>query len=74
MQKLIPFLEAVAQTCSAKKMFLTTLTEKNHCILLNSVQERLCLAPSDLFHMFTQSVKFYTFYHHILKSADVWNL
>ena len=25
------------------------------------------LAPSDLFHMFKQSVKFYTFYYHVLK-------
>ena len=24
-----------------------------------------CLAASDLFHMFTQSNKFYTFYYHI---------
>ena len=31
-----------------------------------------CLANSDLFHMFTQSIKFYTFYHHVLNSTDVW--
>ena len=29
------------------------------------------LAASGLFHMFTQSVKFYTFYYHVLKSTDV---
>ena len=26
-----------------------------------------CLAASDLFHMFTRSVKFYTFHYHLLK-------
>ena len=30
-----------------------------------------CLAASDLFHVVTQSIKFCTFYYHILKSADV---
>ena len=29
------------------------------------------LVASDLFHMFTQSIKFYTFHYHILKSTDV---
>ena len=33
-----------------------------------------CLAASDLFHMFTQSIKFYTFYYHVLKSTDVWKM
>ena len=28
-------------------------------------------AASDLFHMFTESIKFYTFYYHVLKSTDV---
>ena len=31
-----------------------------------------CLAASDLFYMFTRSIKFYTFDYHILKSTDVW--
>ena len=26
-----------------------------------------CLATSDLFHMFTQSVKFYIFHYHVLR-------
>ena len=30
-----------------------------------------CLAASDLFHMFTQSMKFYTFPYHVLNSTDV---
>ena len=30
-----------------------------------------CLASSDLFHMFTQSMKFYTFHYHVLNSTDV---
>ena len=29
------------------------------------------LAASDLFHMFTQPIKFYIFHCHILKSADI---
>ena len=29
-------------------------------------------AASDLFHMFTESIKFYTFYYHTLKSTNVW--
>ena len=28
-----------------------------------------CLAASDLFHMIKQSIKFYTFYYHVLKST-----
>ena len=39
-------------------------------ILLNSVQEFIEIA-SDHFLMFTQSIKFYTFHCHILKSTDV---
>ena len=30
-----------------------------------------CLAASDLFHVFTQSVKFYTFHYYVFKSTDV---
>ena len=30
-----------------------------------------CLAASDVFHMFTQSIKLYTFHYHVLKSTDV---
>ena len=29
------------------------------------------LAASDLFDVFTQSIKFYEFHHHVLKSTDV---
>ena len=32
------------------------------------------LAPSDFFHMFTQSIRFYTFYYHVPKSTDVWKM
>ena len=42
-------------------IILTILTGKK-CVLFNSVQE--CFVASDLFDMFTQSIKFYyTFYH-----------
>ena len=30
-----------------------------------------CLAASDLFHMFTQRIKVYTFHYDVLKSTDV---
>ena len=51
---------------------LTVLTEKS-CVLLNSIQYKNgCLAASDLFHMFIQSLKFYTFHYHILKSTDAY--
>ena len=50
-------------------------------ILTNHTQWKLCLtqfstrmAASDLFHMFTQSIKFYTFQYSVLKSRDVWKM
>ena len=50
-------------------LILTILTGKN-CVF--SIQyKNSCLAASDLFHMFTQSMKFFTFHDHILKSTDV---
>ena len=33
---------------------------------------KISLAASDLFRMFTQSVKFYTFHCHSVKTTDVW--
>ena len=33
-----------------------------------------CLAASDLFHMFTESIEFYTLYYQVLKSTDVWKM
>ena len=32
------------------------------------------LATPDLFHVLTQSIKFYTSHYHILKSTDVWKM
>ena len=32
------------------------------------------LAASDLFQMFTQSIKFHTFHFHVLESVDVWKI
>ena len=43
-------------------------THLKKTVLLNLVQERLLLT---FFHMFTQSIKLYTFHYHILKSTDV---
>ena len=45
---------------------LTIVTGKK----LNPVQN-VCVAASDHFHMFTQSIEFYRFYYHVLKSTDV---
>ena len=39
-----------------EKMCFTQFSTKNGC-----------LAASDLFNMFTQSVKFYTFHYHVLR-------
>ena len=44
---------------------LTILSGKN-CVLLNSVKNG-CLAASELFYLFTQSVKAFTFHYHSLK-------
>ena len=46
---------------------LTILTGKIRVLLIRNG----CLAASDLFHIFTQSVKFYAFSYHVLKSTDV---
>ena len=46
---------------------LTILTGKKLCFIQFSTRT----AASDLFHLFTQSIGFYTFHYHILKSADV---
>ena len=41
-------------------------------IVLYSVQYKNGhFATSDIFRMFTQSIKFYTFYYHVSKSTDV---
>ena len=41
--------------------------------LFYSIQDKNgCLAASDPFHMFIQSIKFYTFHYHMLKITDVW--
>ena len=45
-------------------------TQREKTVLLRSVQDG-CLTASDIFHMFTQSIKFYTFYYYLLKSTDV---
>ena len=46
---------------------LTLLTGKG-CVLLNSFSTRNSwLAACDVFRMFTQSIKFYIFYYHVLR-------
>ena len=53
------------------------------CLMIKIKQEKLfysiqykngCLAASDLFHIFTQTIKFYRFYYHILRSTDAWKM
>ena len=57
---------------------LTILTGKNYVYSIYSIQYKNgYLAASDLFrYMFTQSIKFHTFYYHVpvLKSTYVWKL
>ena len=51
----------------AELSHLTILTEKKTAFY--SIQYKNgCLAASKTFHMFTKSIKFYTFYYHVLKS------
>ena len=52
--------------------FLTILTWKN-CVVLSSVQAfiEIEVAASDLFHMFIQSINFYTFHCHMLNNRDI---
>ena len=43
--------------------------------MFHSVQyKNNCLGASDLFHMLTQSIKFYRFHYYVLKSIDVWKM
>ena len=43
--------------------------------VFNSIESKNgCLATSDFFRMFTQSIKFYTFHYYVLKSTDVWKM
>ena len=48
-------------------VWLTILTGKN-CVFYSVQYNNGCLAASDLFHMFTQSVIFYPFHCHVLTS------
>ena len=51
----------------AESMINNTHWEKT---VFYSIQHKNdCLPASDLFHMFTQSIKLYTFYYYVLKST-----
>ena len=54
---------------SVVKGYLTTLTGKNVIHYKNSLKESL--AASDLPHMFTQSITFYTFHRYILNGVQM---
>ena len=56
------------------------ISDSNYAyVILNAIhREKMCftqsstrMAASDFFHVFIQSVKFYTFYHYVLNSTDV---
>ena len=49
-------------------LVLAILREKP---FLSIQHKKGCLAASNLFHMFTQSIKFCTFHYHVLESTDV---
>ena len=55
---------------SAFFLFLTILTGKTMFYSVHYKND--WLAASEIFHMFTLSIKFYTFHYHILKGTDVW--
>ena len=62
----------LSQSTAMGKSFNVTHTEKPGFTQFNArIYWKRSLAVSDLFHMFTQSVKFYTFHCHILTSPDV---
>ena len=52
---------------------LTILTEKiQQCSTIHSIQcKNSCFPASNLFYIFTQSIKFYKSHYHILKITDV---
>ena len=45
-----------------------------HRVLQCFTQFNIRMAVSDLFHVFTKSIKFYTFYYHIVRSTDIWKM
>ena len=52
-------------------MSKSTWFNDTHADKLHFTQFITTVAASDLFHMFTQSIKFYMIYYHVLKSADL---
>ena len=50
---------------------IPAFTESGKTVFYSVKYKSGCLAASYLFHMFTQSIKFYTFHYHVLKSTHV---
>ena len=50
---------------------IPAFTESGKIVFYSVKYKNGCLAASYLFHMFTQSIKFYTFHYHVLKSTHV---
>ena len=57
---------------SMRMLIFINHTHREKAVFYSIHYKNGCLTPSGLFHMFTQSINFYTFHYHILKSADVW--
>ena len=56
---------------SFNKILVNDTDREKLCFTQFSEAKNRSLAATDLFHIFTQSIKFYTFQCHILKSTDV---
>ena len=57
--------------CLIKDNALFVRYSQGKIVSYSTQYKKRYLAASDLFHMFTKLIKFYTFYYHMLKSTDV---
>ena len=58
-------------TKSITKFEITVITPQEKTVFFSIQYKNGCLTASDLFHMFTQSTKFYTFHYNVLESTYV---
>ena len=58
--------------CGKSNRFNDTHTAKLLYAMHTEISWNINLAVSEIFHMFTQSIKFYTSHCHILQSTDAW--
>ena len=70
-----PFVDRGSMLTKVSLKLSDTLKDTQRETLFYSIQYKnlfISLTASDIFHVFTQTIKFYTFHCHILKSTDVW--